>query len=105
MAKVVHRYQELHRRTWCSSSPVRPLAAWKFSSVAHLIPATLTRAGSGMWRGGEQGGNARPPGGGGGGGRRQAGPRPRGGAAGPRPAAERGGPGPPPPPDTTHTPP
>jgi hypothetical protein len=33
MARVVHRYQESHRRTWCSSSPVRPLPAWKFSSM------------------------------------------------------------------------
>jgi hypothetical protein len=33
MARVVHRYQESQRRTWCSSSPVNPLPAWKFSSM------------------------------------------------------------------------
>jgi hypothetical protein len=30
---VTHRYQEVQRRTWCSSRPVRPLPAWKFSSM------------------------------------------------------------------------
>jgi hypothetical protein len=33
MARVTHRYQEVQRRTWCSSTPVRPLPAWKFSSM------------------------------------------------------------------------
>jgi hypothetical protein len=33
IARVTHRYQEVQRRTWCSSRPVRPLAAWKFSSM------------------------------------------------------------------------
>jgi hypothetical protein len=33
MARVTHRYQEVQRRTWCSSRPVRPLPAWKFSSM------------------------------------------------------------------------
>ena len=47
MARVTHRYQEVQVRTWCSSSPAGPLLAWKFSSMAHLHPATLTRAGRG----------------------------------------------------------
>jgi hypothetical protein len=51
MAKVVQRYQDPQRRTWCSSSPVRPLPAWKFSSVVQRVPAVLTRVGSGTWRG------------------------------------------------------
>jgi hypothetical protein len=34
IASVVHRYQEAQWRTWWSSSPVRPLLAWKFSSMA-----------------------------------------------------------------------
>jgi hypothetical protein len=51
MARVVHRYQESQRRTWCSSSPASSLPAWKFSSVVHLVPATVTRAGSGTGRG------------------------------------------------------
>ena len=33
MARVTHRYQEVQRRTWCSSRPVRPFPAWKFSSI------------------------------------------------------------------------
>ena len=51
MARVVHRYQEPQRRTWCSSSPVSPFPAWKFSSVVHLVPATLTSRPSGTGRG------------------------------------------------------
>ena len=51
MARVIHRYQEVQRRTWCSSSPARPLPAWKFSSIVQRSPATLTRAASGTWRG------------------------------------------------------
>jgi hypothetical protein len=51
MARVVHRYQESQRRTWCSSSPVSPLLAWKFSSVVQRSPAILTKVGSGTGRG------------------------------------------------------
>ena len=46
MAKVTHRNQEVQWRTWCSSRPVRPLLAWKFSSMVHRSPATATRASS-----------------------------------------------------------
>ncbi len=35
MARVVQRCQERQRRTWCWSRPVRPLAAWKDSSMRH----------------------------------------------------------------------
>src|SRR5207237_1249064 len=51
---VLQRYQEAQRRTWCSSSPVSPLPAWKFSSVVHLVPATLTSRPSGTGRGEQQ---------------------------------------------------
>ena len=44
MARVVQRCQEVQRRTWCWSSPVRPLAAWKDSSMRQRCPATATRA-------------------------------------------------------------
>ena len=44
MARVTHRYHDVQRRAWCSSKPVRPLPAWKFSSMVHLSPATVTRA-------------------------------------------------------------
>jgi hypothetical protein len=47
MARVVHRYQESQRRTWCSSSPASSLPARKFSSVVQRIPATLTKVASG----------------------------------------------------------
>jgi hypothetical protein len=33
MARVVQRYQERQRRTWCWSRPTRPLAVWKRSSM------------------------------------------------------------------------
>ena len=41
-----HRCQDVQRRTWCSSRPVRPLPAWKFSSTVQRSPAVLTRAAS-----------------------------------------------------------
>ena len=40
IARMTHRYQEVQRRTWCSSRPVRPLPAWKFSSAHPISPAT-----------------------------------------------------------------
>ena len=49
MARVVQRCQEVQRRTWCWSSPVRPLAAWKDSSMRQRCPATATRVCSGDW--------------------------------------------------------
>jgi hypothetical protein len=45
---VVHRYQESQRRTWCSSSPVSPLLAWKFSNRPSL-PCDLDQDGQGYW--------------------------------------------------------
>jgi hypothetical protein len=33
LVRVTHRCQEVQVRTWCSSRPVRPLLAWKFSSM------------------------------------------------------------------------
>ena len=43
MARVVQRCQEVQRRTWCWSSPTRPLAAWNDSSMRQRWPATATR--------------------------------------------------------------
>ena len=42
MARVVQRYQESQRRTWCSSSPARLLPAWKFPRriLSYLHSAT-----------------------------------------------------------------
>jgi len=51
MARVVRRYQEVQWRTWCSSRPARPLAAWKFSSVVYLRPTTFTKVARGTCRG------------------------------------------------------
>lgn len=50
-ARVVHWCQEVQRRTWCWSSPVRPLAAWNASSIRYRCPATRTRVRSGTGRG------------------------------------------------------
>jgi len=50
MARVVERCQEIQRRTWCSSSPVRPFADWKVSSTVQRRPATLTRVLNGTGR-------------------------------------------------------
>ena len=47
MARMVQRCHEVQRRTWCSSSPVNPLPAWKDSSIVHRRPATATRVASG----------------------------------------------------------
>ena len=46
MARVTHRYQEVQRRTWCSSRPARPFPAWKFSSMVQRSPVTFTKAAS-----------------------------------------------------------
>ncbi len=40
IARMVQRCQEVHRRTWCSSRPVRPLPVWKDFSMAQRRPAT-----------------------------------------------------------------
>lgn len=47
MARVTQHDQEVKRRTWCSSSPARPLLDWKVSSTRHLDPATRTRVARG----------------------------------------------------------
>jgi hypothetical protein len=54
MASVIHRYQESHRRTWCSSSPVSPLPAWKFSSIRHLADAVAISRVSGTGPGAQR---------------------------------------------------
>ena len=45
--RMTQRRQEVQVRTWCSSSPAWPLAAWKDSSMVHRQPATRTRVVSG----------------------------------------------------------
>jgi Lsr2 len=47
IARMVQRCREVQRRTWCSSRPVRPLAAWNDSSMRQCCPATRTRVDSG----------------------------------------------------------
>jgi hypothetical protein len=47
MANVTYRYQDLQRRTWCSSRPHSPLPACSASSTRQRVPATITRATSG----------------------------------------------------------
>ena len=51
MARVVQRYQERQRRTWCWSKPTRPLLVLMRSSMHQRRPATLTRMASGTGRG------------------------------------------------------
>lgn len=42
---MVHRCLEIQERTWCWSSPVRPLAAWKDSSIRQRLPGRGDRDG------------------------------------------------------------
>jgi hypothetical protein len=46
MASVVQRCPEFQRRTWCWSSPTRPLADWNDSSMRQRCPATRTTSAS-----------------------------------------------------------
>ena len=54
MTRVVLRYQESQRRTWCSSRPVAFLLVLKQVSTHQRVPATRTRAGSPTGMGDQQ---------------------------------------------------